>query len=199
MAWSIVERDFVAETSPKTVQTLASLRQFIQFGMVGGSGVIVNLTVVYICKKFAEIVFALNEREVFLPLLGTDFNIRWYNVFTVVAFVIANIWNYQLNRSWTFKGVSSVGWIRGLVPFMITGIGALVVSQIVLVLLMNPGSPIALSESVFDDSTGLRTKFYWASALSILVSMPVNFVINKFWTFRKSPKGSRVVLDSPIS
>ena len=189
----------MAEASSKPVQALANLRQFIQFGMVGGSGVIVNLIVVYLCKKFAEIVFAVNEREVFLPLFATDFNIRWYNVFTVLAFIVANIWNYQLNRSWTFKGVSSVGWLRGLVPFMLTGVGALVVSQIVLVLLMNPGSPIALPENIFDDSTGVRTKFYWASAISILVSMPVNFVINKYWTFRKIPKGSRVVLDSPAS
>ena len=82
---------------------------------------------------------------------------------------------------------------------MVTGLGALVVSQIVLVLLMNPESPMALPEHIFDDSTGLRTKFYWASAMSILVSMPVNFVINKVWTFRKSPKGSRVVLDSPAT
>lgn len=189
----------MAEASSKMVQALANLRQFIQFGVVGGSGVIVNLTVVYICKKFAEVVFALNEREVFLPLFSTDYNIRWYNVFTVLAFIVANIWNYQLNRAWTFKDVSSVGWFRGLVPFMLTGLGALVVSQIVLVLLMNPGSPIALPEDVFDDSTGLRTKFYWASAISILVSMPVNFLINKFWTFRKGPKGSRVVYDSPAS
>lgn len=189
----------MVESSPKTVQALAHFRQFIQFGMVGGSGVIVNLTVVYLCKKFSEAAFALNEREIFLPLLNTDFNIRWYNVFTIVAFVVANIWNYQLNRSWTFRGVSSVGWLRGLVPFMVTGLGALVVSQIVLVLLMNPESPMALPEHIFDDSTGLRTKFYWASAMSILVSMPVNFVINKVWTFRKSPKGSRVVLDSPAT
>ena len=74
----------MVESSPKTVQALAHFRQFIQFGMVGGSGVIVNLTVVYLCKKFAEAAFALNEREIFLPLLNTDFNIRWYNVFTIV-------------------------------------------------------------------------------------------------------------------
>ena len=51
--------------------------------------------------------------------------------------------------------------------------------------LMNPLSPIALPAEVFDDSTGLRTKSYWAQAISTFVAMPVNFVINKFWAFGK--------------
>lgn len=49
---------------------------------------------------------------------------------------------------------------------------------------MNPTSPLALPSDIFDDSTGLRTKFYWATVISILVAMPVNFIVNKFWAFR---------------
>ena len=52
-------------------------------------------------------------------------------------------------------------------------------------LLMNPTTPLGLPDSLFDDSTGLRTKSYWAQAISTLVAMPVNFVINKLWTFGK--------------
>ena len=60
---------------------------------------------------------------------------------------------------------------------------------------MNPLSPIALSPTIFDDSSGLRTKFYWATAISIIVAMPVNFLVNKLWAFRKPRTGTRVVVD----
>ena len=35
--------------------------------------------------------------------------------------------------------------------------------------------------------------YYWANAISIIVAMPINFVINKLWTFRSEPKATQVV------
>ena len=171
-------------------------RQFLMFGIVGGSGTLVNLTVSVLAKKFAGWSAGISEYDVFLNLLGTEYNIRWFNVFMAVAFLVANTWNYQLNRSWTFRGYSQRSWWRGFFPFLFTGIGAFLVSQVVATLLMNPSSPIALSPELFDDSTGLRTKFYWATAISIIVAMPVNFLVNKFWAFRK-PKVRIVAAEGP--
>lgn len=48
---------------------------------------------------------------------------------------------------------------------------------------MHPHSPIGLPSSVFDNSTGLRTKFYWAPLIQIAVTVPISFVLNKLWTF----------------
>lgn len=171
-------------------------RQFLMFGIVGGSGTLVNLAVSVLAKKFAGWSAGISEYDVFLNLLGTEYNIRWFNVFMAVAFLVANTWNYQLNRSWTFRGYSQRSWWRGFFPFLFTGIGAFLVSQVVATLLMNPSSPIALSPELFDDSTGLRTKFYWATAISIIVAMPVNFLVNKFWAFRK-PKVRIVAAEGP--
>ena len=53
-----------------------------------------------------------------------------------------------------------------------------------LTLLMWEQSPIALPSDVFDNSTGLRTKFYWAQLIMIIFTIPVSFLLNKFWTFR---------------
>ena len=174
-------------------------RQFLMFGLVGGSGTIVNLVVSVVSKKVADWTAGISEYDVFLPLLGTDFNIRWFNVFMAIAFLVANTWNYQLNRSWTFRGLPQRTWWRGFLPFLLTGIGAFLVSQVVATLLMNPTSPIALSSEVFDDSTGLRTKFYWATAISIIVAMPVNFLVNKLWAFRRPRQRTRVVVSQPPS
>ena len=176
-----------------------TFRQFLMFGIVGGSGTLVNLLVVYLSKKIGEWGWGISEHDVFMNLFGTDYNIRWFNIFMTIAFIVANTWNYQLNRSWTFRGYSQRSWWRGFFPFLFTGIGAFLVSQVVATLLMNPSSPIALSPELFDDSTGLRTKFYWATAISIVVAMPVNFLVNKLWAFRKPRRGTRVVSEqSPV-
>lgn len=180
-----------------TVDMLSTLRQFLMFGVVGGSGTVVNLFVVYAVTKLLDSGAGLTPEEVVLSLFGTPWNIRWYHLIMTIAFLVANTWNYQLNRSWTFRGVVKRSWWRGFFPFLATGFFAFLVSQLVATFLMNPTSPVALPDTVFDNSTGLRTKFYWAAAISIVVSMPVNFIINKLWTFRK-PKVRLVVESGPV-
>ena len=80
-------------------------------------------------------------------------------------------------------------WLRGFFPFLATGALAFAVSLTCMTLLMNPTTPIGLPDHIFDDSSGLRTKSYWAQAISTFIAMPVNFIINKFWTFGK-PKSA---------
>ncbi|MFC5089366.1 GtrA family protein [Corynebacterium aquatimens] len=164
------------------MRILPQLREFIKFGVVGGSGVIVNLATVYVVTKLLD-ASGITADDVFTSLAGTRFNIRWYHVIMTIAFVVANTWNYQLNRSWTFRKLPQRSWISGYFPFLATGILAFLVSLTVSTLLMNPTSLLALPPEIFDDSSGLRTRVYWAAAISTLVAMPVNFVINKIWTF----------------
>ncbi len=166
--------------------------QFLKFGLVGGSGAAVNLFVYFLAQKLfgAADIFA---EDPFMNLFGSAFHIRWYHVFATISFLVANTWNYQLNRMWTFRTVSKVSWVRGFFPFLLAGIGAFIVSQVILTLLMNPNSPVGLPTDVFDNSTGLRTKSYWAQAISIVVAMPINFIINKLWTFRSKPNKPVVV------
>ncbi|AHI22439.1 GtrA family protein [Corynebacterium vitaeruminis] len=171
-----------------------NLRQFIQFGIVGGSGTIVNIIAAAIAMKAGAALFDVQPNDPFLNLFGSEFHIRWFNIFSTIAFLVANTWNYQINRMWTFKSAKMISWWRGFFPFLLTGLSALVVSLIVQNFLMNPTSPIHLSSSVFDDSSGFRTMYYWANAISIIVAMPINFVINKVWTFRKRNPDDVVVV-----
>lgn len=161
------------------------LKQFVKFGIVGGSGTIVNMAVLYVVKRVAAGGWGVHPYDAVWSLPNSPWNIRFFHVFMVLAFLVANTWNYQLNRSWTFRGVSDRGWWRGFFPFLASGLVSLVVSVGIATLLMNPTSPIGLPSDVFDDSSGIRTKYYWATAISILVAMPVNFIINKVWAFRK--------------
>ncbi|HDM2782656.1 TPA: GtrA family protein, partial [Staphylococcus aureus] len=86
--------------------------QFLKFGLVGGSGTAVNLFVYFLAQKLfgAADIFA---EDPFMNLFGSAFHIRWYHVFATISFLVANTWNYQLNRMWTFRTVSKVSWIRG--------------------------------------------------------------------------------------
>ncbi len=150
----------------------------IRFGLVGGSGVLVNMAVLIVCNKLGP-----DEHSVFWDLPGTDFNVRWYHVYSTVAFLVANLWNFQLNRWWTFKSAKHAAWWREYLPFLAVGMMALAVNLGILTLLLHEGSPLALSTSVFDDSTGFRTRLYWAQLIAIAVVTPLSFLLNKVWTF----------------
>jgi len=48
---------------------------------------------------------------------------------------------------------------------------------------MHPNSVFSLSPAFFDDSTGFRTRFYWAQLITIAIVTPLSFLLNKVWTF----------------
>ena len=149
-----------------------------RFGLVGASGVFVNLLVAIILKKIGP-----NENGIFFDLPITDFNVRWYHVYSTVAFLVANLWNFQLNRRWTFRSAEHSGWVREYLPFLAIGVLGQIVGLGILTLLMHPGSIFSLSPRIFDNSTGFRTRFYWAQLITIAIVTPVSFVLNKLWTF----------------
>lgn len=158
--------------------------QLIRFGLVGGSGALVNMLVVIVLKKVGP-----NYRDVFFDLPLTDFNVRWYHVFVTVAFLIANFWNFVINRRWTFRSTQHAAWHAEYPPFLAVGAIGQLIGLALVTALIHSGSPISLPDSVFDDSTGFRTKLYWAQLISIIVVTPVTFVVNKLWTFSAVRKG----------
>jgi len=164
-----------------------------RFGLVGGSGVLVNLVVSVICNKVGP----ANEDGIALGLPFTDFNVRWYHVFSTIAFLVANLWNFQLNRRWTFRSAKHSGWLREYFPFLAVGLLGQVVGLLILTLLMHPGSIFSLSPTVFDNSTGFRTRFYWAQLITIAVVTPVSFILNKLWTF-SAVRGKNSVAGSAV-
>lgn len=167
----------------RSVRLRLGVMQFVKFGIVGGSGVIVNVVVAVLANLVLRDVAGKDVNDVVANLFGTAFNLRWYHIMSTVAFFAANLWNYQLNRWWTFKR-SNTQWLRGYLAFLAAGILAWLIQLIVITALMNPESPLALPSDIFDDSTGFRTKYYWANILGLIVATPVSFIVNKLWTFR---------------
>lgn len=149
-----------------------------RFGAVGASGVLVNLVTLILVKRlgpgFDEAVFGLPVGE---------FNLRWYHVYSTVAFFVANLWNFQLNRSWTFRSAGHTPWLKEYGPFLAVGLAGQAIGLALLTGLLHPHSLLSLPTSILDDSTGFRTRLYWAQLIVIAVVTPLSFVINKLWTF----------------
>ena len=77
------------------------LIEFIKFGVVGGSGFLVNIIVAIIMNKANG--GTEHAQDILFNLAGTRWNFRFTSLVWLVGFVVANITNFQLNRSWTFK------------------------------------------------------------------------------------------------
>lgn len=149
-----------------------------RFGVVGASGVLVNLAVLVLLKRLGP-----HFDTIALDLPLTDFNVRWYHVFSTAAFLVANLWNFQLNRSWTFRSTGHSRWLGEYLPFLAVGFVGQIIGLALLTGLMHPGSAISLPADVLDNSSGFRTRLYWAQLIVIGVVTPLSFAINKVWTF----------------
>ncbi|RNL80422.1 GtrA family protein [Nocardioides marmorisolisilvae] len=154
------------------------MRQLVKFGLVGGTGVVINLVVIIVCNKLGP-----DPHGIAVNLPWSRFNIRTYHVYATIAFLVANLWNFQLNRWWTFRTSKHAAWLTEYWPFLLTGLVALVGNLAVLTALLHPNSPISLPHGYFDDTTGLRNRLYWGQLIAVVVVTPVTFLVNKYWTF----------------
>ena len=152
--------------------------QFGRFALVGGTGVVVNLVVLVLVKRMGPL-----PEDAIVALHPTAFHVRWYHVYSTIAFLVANLWNFQLNRWWTFRSSKHSGWWREYWPFLAVGMLGQAIGLVLLTLLMHRGSPLSLPTGVLDDSSGFRTRLYWAQLIVIVVVTPLSFVLNKLWTF----------------
>lgn len=153
------------------------MSQAVRFLVVGGSGVFVNLLVIYLSNKLGP-----DASHTALDLPAVAYNVRWYHAFATLAFLFANLWNFQLNRSWTFRTTQHASWFEEYWPSLVTGLVGLVLNLGVLTLLLHPHSFLSLPDYL-DDSSGLRTRLYWAQFIALAVVTPFSFILNKYWAF----------------
>ena len=137
-------------------RTRRNLGLFVKFGIVGASGVVVNLIVVLLVAGVVP-----DVDSVFADLPWTRFNVRWYHVVSTIAFLVANLWNFQLNRVWAFRSSKVSRWLVEYWPFLAVGLVGQLIGLVLLTVLMHPGSALALSPEVFDGSSPWRVRLVW--------------------------------------
>lgn len=149
-----------------------------RFGAVGASGVLVNLFTLVVLRRMGP-----PFENALIGIPGGEYHVRWYHAYSTAAFLAANLWNFQLNRAWTFRSSRHARWRQEYGPFLAVGLGAQAFGLVLLTLLLHPQSPLALPTGVLDDSTGLRTRLYWGQLAVIVAVTPLSFALNKVWTF----------------
>jgi putative flippase GtrA len=160
-----------------------------RFGIVGASGVVVNMITLIALRRLGP-----HFDDAVVGLGPSDFNLRWYHVYSTIAFLVANLSNFQLNRTWTFQTTRHTRWWKEYWPFLVVGLGGQAVGLALLTLLMHPHSPLSLPTDVFDDSSGLRNRLYWSQLIVIALVTPLSFVFNKLWTFAAVRTGRLALL-----
>lgn len=158
------------------------LRQFVKFGLVGGAGVVVNMLVAVALNKANG--GTVNAQRVLFAIPGTEFHFRYTSLVWILAFLVANLFNFELNRSWTFRGTAKAPWLREFGPFLAVGSAAALAGLFIKIAFTNPTSPLYLPEPWFHEHAGLRSREYWSQLFTIVITMPINFLVNKLWTFR---------------
>ena len=121
--------------------------QLVRFGLVGGVGFVVNLVVYAVCVHGA----------------GVD-----YHVANVVAWLVAVLNNFVLNRHWTFDAADGRAHAQAM-RFLLVSLAAEILSLLLLTL--------------FVQGAGLSK--VPAQALAVAASMPLNFLGNKLWSFKR--------------
>jgi putative flippase GtrA len=129
----------------------ANWLQLVRFGLVGGLGFVVNLAVYTLC----------------VHALGID-----YQIAAIVAWLVAVVNNFVLNRHWTFDAGAGKVHFQA-VRFVVVSLVALGFSLLMLMLLVEVAGVAKVP----------------AQALAVGASMPLNFLGNKLWSFRAEAKG----------
>ena len=134
---------------------IESLVQFVKFGLVGMSNTLIS--------------YILN----ILVLFGLDsFNVEWdYIAGNLIAFFLSVLWSFYWNNKYVFTledGENrSIGkaLLKTYISYSVTGI---VLTNIL--------------SYVWVDILGISK--YIAPLINLVVSVPLNFIINKFWAFK---------------
>jgi dolichol-phosphate mannosyltransferase len=130
-------------------------KRFVKFGTVGASGVVVNLSVLYLCQEF-----------LFVAIQSPGMRL---NVSLAMAIFFATANNFFWNRMWTWGDRKHRPDKHLLLHFgqyaMASWVG--IALQVVLTKLFVS-----------------YWHYLFANALAILLASVFNFLVNNFWTFR---------------
>ena len=163
--WSIIEKIIyrVLENLLKlfgkelTYEMLTSFMQFVKFGIVGLSNTVIS----YVLYAVSLI---LMQKYMMFPTFD-------YLIAQVIAFVLSVLWSFYWNNKMVFvveEGQNRSLWKALLKTYISYSFTGLFLNSVLLALWVN----------VFHISE------FIAPIINLLVSVPVNFIINKFWAFK---------------
>lgn len=163
--WSLVEKIsyFILEKLFKilkkelTDEIFEGFMQFVKFGIVGVSNTLIS----YVLYAVSLLLF-----QKYRIFVGFD-----YFISQIIAFVLSVLWSFYWNNKLVFvatDGQKRSIWKSLLKTYVSYSFTGLFLNSILLVLWIQ----------VFHISE------FIAPIINLLVSVPINFIINKFWAFK---------------
>lgn len=143
------------ESTPEIEQ---GFLEFVKFGLVGVSNTVVSYLIYVIA------LFSLNKAG----WIGHGD----YIISQVISFVISVLWSFYWNSKFVFtlKEGEERSWFKALIKTYISySFTGLFLNSILLILWVNL----------------LHIPKMIAPIINLIVSVPINFLINKFWAFKK--------------
>lgn len=157
MAYAILKLLFKVLKKDLSDEVFAGFMQFVKFGIVGVSNTVISY-VLYVVSLLAF------QKAGILP--KSD-----YLIAQVIAFVLSVLWSFYWNNKMVFtleSGKERSVWKALLKTYVSYSFTGLFLNSILLVLWVQ----------VFHISE------FIAPIINLLVSVPLNFIINKFWAFK---------------
>ena len=146
-----------------TDETFQAFMQFVKFGIVGVSNTIVS----YVLYAVSLIVFQKNN---LVPKVD-------YLVAQIIAFVLSVLWSFYWNNKMVFvveEGKKRSIWRALLKTYVSYSFTGLFLNSILLVLWVK----------LFHISEFL------GPVINLVINVPINFLINKFWAFKTTDSNS---------
>lgn len=133
-------------TSIGRINYLNNIKQFVKFGIVGGTNTIISLLIYYLMVYWGIS---------YLPA-------------TITGYFSSSIIGYILSRLWVFRAYTSK-LFSSTIRYYIVYISSLLINVTTMYLWV--------------DLIGLSK--YIAPVLTLIITVPYNFVLSKFWVFKE--------------
>ena len=171
-----------AQGEPVSAPTAARERlrgdavQFVKFGLVGLSGVVVNVAVfsatlllwLVLTGHIGSAAELTHSLRGLVTKSALDVPHVAYYVANALGFAVSVMTNYYLNRRWTFR---STGRVSSELPKFVT-----------VSIVAYAGNLVVFSLA----HTQLQLGPVVSQLVAIVVVMPINYVANKLWSFRQA-------------
>lgn len=156
MVKKICNKIFLFLRIKKDCRSAGLVIQFIRFGIVGFSNTIIYYLV------YSGILLLFRKVDLFIEI---D-----YIISQIAGFFVSVTWSYILNKRFVFLSKdNSDKWYKELTrAFISYGVTGLVVNTIIIILCVR----------IFNISE------FIAPLIGLFVTVPTNFTLNKYWTFK---------------
>lgn len=161
--WQLMERmmNFVFRKLFRLKEEHAQgLMQFVKFGIVGLSNTVISYVIYIVSLMFFQKLGVLKSSD--------------YLVAQIIAFILSVLWSFYWNNKYVFAEDESEkrnlfqALLKTYISYAFTGLFLNSILSLLWVELLHMSKLIA-------------------PIINLLVSVPINFFMNKFWAFKKKP------------